>query len=328
MISNLLLVIRNIVGISESLKSSMTIWNCAFFFILITNNQYLITAALAAHTASAQDSLNSSHKKSQGSANVPSDHSSKYRVKAQPSAFFERHAEGWHWYQDSLSESEVKKEKTTQRKAAPPQTPTEAIEAQRKEIETKLHAAIVEPTRENLMAYIITQKALMDQSQRFSESWQRVVMTTPALDETLTHPVDQSARHVYYDEQAKAFSKHMKGLSQEYGLFFFFRQNCAYCHNFATIVKRFAQKYGWSVLPISLDGGTLPEFPNARRDNGMATRLQVGHVPALIALHSKTGKLLPLAYGMVSESEIERRIEMLTKLADKILSKASPGGQK
>ena len=168
------------------------------------------------------------------------------------------------------------------------------------------------------MAYIITQKALMDQSQRFSESWQRVIMTTPALDETLVHPVDQSARHVYYDEQAKAFSKHMKGLAQEYGLFFFFRKNCAYCHNFAPIVKRFAQKYGWSVLPISLDGGTLPEFPNARRDNGMAERLQITHVPALIALHSKTGKLLPLAYGMVSESEIERRIEMLTKLSDRI----------
>jgi len=245
-----------------------------------------------------------------------------------PSAasFFERRAEGWHWYQDSLSESEVKKEETTQRKET--QTPTQQIEAQRKEIETKLHAAIVEPTRENVTAYIITQKALMDQSQRFSESWQRVIMTTPTLDETLTHPVDQSARHVYYDEQAKDFSKHMKGLSQEYGLFFFFRKNCAYCHNFAPIVKRFAQKYGWSVLPISLDGGTLPEFPNARRDNGMAERLQITHVPALIGLHSKTGKLLPLAYGMVSESEIERRIEMLTKLADKILNKASTGDQK
>jgi conjugal transfer pilus assembly protein TraF len=133
---------------------------------------------------------------------------------------------------------------------------------------------------------------------------------------------------VYYDEQAKAFSKHMKIFSQEYGLFFFFRQNCTYCHNFAPIVKRFSQKYGWSVLPISLDGGSLPEFPNARRDNGMAARLQITHVPALIALHPKTGKLLPLAYGMISESEIERRIEMLTKLSDKIANKASYGGQK
>ncbi|MBP9691877.1 MAG: type-F conjugative transfer system pilin assembly protein TraF [Alphaproteobacteria bacterium] len=238
-------------------------------------------------------------------------------------AFFERRAEGWHWYQ-SLSDNKVEEKKQKPDPALLPQTPTEKIENQRKTLETKLHAAIVEPTRENLMTYIIAQKGLMDQSQRFSESWQRVVMTTPALDETLAHPVEQSARHVYYDEQAKGFSKHMKGFSQEYGLFFFFRQNCAYCHNFAPIVKRFSQKYGWSVLPISLDGGSLPEFPNARSDNGMAARLQITHVPALIALHPKTGKLLPLAYGMISESEIERRIEMLTKLSDKI----SHGGQK
>ncbi len=261
----------------------MMIWKCIsflLFFFLITDNRLLITPSAA--------------------------------------SFFERRAEGWHWYQDPPREDKDEAKKKKPDSILPTPTPTQQIEAQRKEIETKLHAAIVEPTRENLMAYIITQKALMDQSQRFSESWQRVIMTTPALDETLIHPVDQSARHVYYDEQAKAFSKHMKGLSQEYGLFFFFRQNCAYCHNFAPIVKRFAQKYGWSVLPISLDGGTLPEFPNARRDNGMAERLQITHVPALIALHSKTGKLLPLAYGMVSESEIERRIEMLTKLSDRI----------
>jgi conjugal transfer pilus assembly protein TraF len=319
-------VSRSFVEGLKSLTLLSMILKISFFLLFF----FLSTGRWILNTASAQDSFNSSHKRPQESSNVNSNNhfNNGWRPQASKLAFFERHAEGWHWYQDSLSESEVKEKKEKPNSTLSPQTPTEKIEAQRKEIETKLHAAIVEPTRENLMAYIMIQKALMDQSQRFSESWQRVVMTTPALDETLTHPVDQSARHVYYDEQAKAFSKHMKGLSQEYGLFFFFRKNCAYCHNFAPIVKRFAQKYGWSVLPISLDGGTLPEFPNARRDNGMATRLQVGHVPALIALHSKTGKLLPLAYGMVSESEIERRIEMLTKLSDRILNKASPGGQK
>jgi len=302
------------------------------FFLLFF---FLSTERWILNTASAQDSFNSSHKRPQESSKIASNNSLKIGSSFKL-AFFERHAEGWHWYQAPPKENkdEAKKKKPDSILPSPP--PTQQIEAQRKEIETKLHAAIVEPSRENLMAYIITQKALMDQSQRFSESWQRVVMTTPTLDETLIHPVDQSARHVYYDEQAKAFSKHMKGLSQEYGLFFFFRKNCPYCHSFAPIVKRFAQKYGWSVFPISLDGGVLPEFPNARRDNGMAIRLQVSHVPALIALHSKTGKLLPLAYGMVSESEIERRIEMLTKLSDRIsdgISNRAPhksllGGQK
>ena len=232
---------------------------------------------------------------------------------ASASPFFEKHAEGWHWYQDPPIENEVeeKKAKPDQTSLAP--TPTEKIETQRKALEQKLHAAIVEPTRENLVAYILAQKALMDQSQRFSESWQRVVMTTPALDETLVHPVDQNARHVYYGEKQKELDSRIKALAQEYGLFFFFKGNCPYCHQFAPIVKHFAKKHGWSVMGISMDGGALAEFPHARRDNGMAARLQVAHVPALIAFHSGSGQMIPLAYGMVSESEIEERIDLLTR---------------
>jgi conjugal transfer pilus assembly protein TraF len=231
-------------------------------------------------------------------------------------SFFERHAEGWHWYQDRESEirDQESGEKTQQ---IVPQTPTQAIEAQRKALETKLHAAIIEPSRENITAYLFAQKALMDQSERFSEEWKKVVMTTPALDESLVHPVDQNARPLYYAEQRKDLEKRIKGLAQEYGLFFFFRQNCSYCHGFAPLVKRFSEKYGWSVLAISLDGSStsiLPEFPHAKRDNGIAKKLQITHVPALVAIHPKTGQLIPLAYGMISESEIEARVELLTKV--------------
>lgn len=232
---------------------------------------------------------------------------------ASSTAFFEHRAEGWHWYQDPLVENEVEEKKEKAGPTLPLQTPTEMIEIQRKALETKLHAAIIEPSRENIIAYIIAQKGLMDQSQRFSESWQRVVMTTPTLDETLVHPVDQNARHIYYGEKQKELISRIKALAQEYGLFFFFKGNCPYCHQFAPIVKHFAKKHGWSVLAVSLDGGVLPEFPHARHDNGMAIRLQITHVPALIAFHSGSGQMIPLAYGLVSESEIEERTDLLTR---------------
>lgn len=233
---------------------------------------------------------------------------------AERSSFFERKAEGWHWYQ-SLSDNKVKEEKQSS-SVFISQTPTQQIETQRKNLETKLHTAIVAPTRENLIAYITAQKALMDQSQKFSEIWKQVVMTTPSLDETLQHPVDQNALHVYYTAHHNNIKQRIIGLAQEYGLFFFFRKNCPYCHQFAPVVKRFSQKYGWSVLGISLDGGTLPEFLNAKQNNGIAERLNISHVPALIALHPKTGQLIPLAYGMISESEIEQRVELLTRLSE------------
>ncbi len=256
-------------------------------------------------------------------------------LRAEPH-FFQKHAEGWHWYQDSaqlpevseqkpeVSEQKLPSDKLLSNKSlrdSKPLSPTEQIEGQRKVLETKLHAAIVEPSRENIVAYLFAQKALMDQSQRFSEAWQKVVMTTPALDETLTHPVDQNARPVYYEEKRKALERRIKSLSQEYGLFFFFRQNCPYCHGFAPLVKRFSETYGWSVLAVSLDRPLKPglkpalsEFPNAKIDNGIAAHLKITHVPALIAVHPKTGQTIPLAYGMISESEIESRVELLTKV--------------
>lgn len=246
----------------------------------------------------------------------------------QTSSFFERKAEGWHWYQDQEPESRGQ-ESGRKEKTKITLNPTQAIETQRKALETKLHAAIVEPTQENLIAYITAQKALMDQSQKFSEMWKQVVMITPSLDETLVYPVDQNARHVYYNEQHNKLKERIMHLASEYGLFFFFRKNCSYCHHFAPIVKRFSQKYGWSVLGISLDGGKLPEFPNAKQNNGIAERLQIAHVPALIALHPKTGQLIPLAYGLVSESEIEQRVELLTRLAEELIQKGlAPGAQK
>lgn len=234
-------------------------------------------------------------------------------------SFFEKRSEGWHWYDDReqcCSEPVLQKEEG--------RTPTQQIESQRKEIEQKLHAAIVKPTRENIVTYLLAQRELMNQSERFAESWKQIVMTTPSLDETLIHPVDQNARHIYYGQKTNDITAHIRGLSKEYGLFFFFSKDCAYCHGFAPIVKRFSQKYGWSVLAISLDGGTLPEFPRAKQDNGIVKQLNISHVPALIALHPQSGKMIPLAYGMVSEQEIEKRVELLTRRSDQKFI----GGQK
>lgn len=288
--------------------------------------RFIVFAGLMISTAclkAATNSLPQSHKKHEDFLKVGSNNSLKIGSSFKL-AFFERHAEGWHWYEDPPSKIEERKKNSLKENSlkespsgrSPPfssSPPTEKIEAQRKELETKLHTAILEPNRDNIITYILAQKALMDQSERFSASWQRVVMTTPALDETLVHPVDQNARHVYYQGRHQDITKRIKALAQDYGLFFFFKGECAYCHHFAPVVKHFAKKYGWSVLGISLDGGTLAEFPGAKRDNGMAARLQVSHVPALIAFHASSGQMIPLAYGMVSESEIEERIDLLTR---------------
>lgn len=280
---------------------------------LITNQAKIFLAAICVFLFANNDRAFGYHD-SQSKASINT------KKSCESSGFFERHAEGWHWYDTPRVEPqrEIKQKREASHQKNEKQSPTDKIEAQRKKLEQKLHAAILDPNEDNIISYIQSQKAVMDQSQKFSESWKRVVMTNPSLDETLTYPVDQNARQIYYHEKNQEIQDRIKKLAGEYGLFFFFRKECAYCQAFAPIVKNFSKSYGWTVLPISLDGRTLPEFPKAKRDNGIAEKLQITHVPALIALHPKSGKLIPLAYGMTSMSEIEQRVELLTQLQDEM----------
>lgn len=231
--------------------------------------------------------------------------------------FFERKAEGWHWYESDVTDhrSEVRKEpkKASEQKTL---TASEILQRFKKEIEQRLHLALVYPTYDNVKAYQEIQKAMMDRSELFSQRWMEVVYTTPHLDETIKHPISQAARHVYLDERQRNKETTIKALSQKYGLFFFFKSSCPYCHRFAPIVKQFAQNYGWQVLPISMDGSQLPEFPNVQNDNGAAAKLDVTHLPTLLAVEPKSGKVIPLSFGMSSQDQIEDRIRVLVKTGD------------
>jgi hypothetical protein len=84
-------------------------------------------------------------------------------------------------------------------------------------------------------------------------------------------------------------------------LFFLFRSDCPYCQQFAPLLQRFEQKFGLPVFAISLDGGTLPEFPRARVDNGIAATLNVAQVPALFLASPRTNVITPLGYGVLPE---------------------------
>ena len=116
---------------------------------------------------------------------------------------------------------------------------------------------------------------------------------------------------MYLDQQKENMDRQIRALSKTHGLFFFYSSQCSYCKEFAPIVKSFAQKYHWEVLPISMDGKILPEFPKSRVDNGTAKTLGVQFVPTLLAVEPKRGKVFPLSYGMSTHDQIEDRIRVL-----------------
>jgi conjugal transfer pilus assembly protein TraF len=231
-------------------------------------------------------------------------------------SFYRVHDKGWHWYEEIPAEEEQSQKKIEDKAhetAKPPsqRTEKEKIAAYREELENRLAAALINPTSEKIKAYQEMQKDMVDRSKNFSDGWMKNVFLNAELDSTIASPVNQKAIHLRNDLEKKQTTETIKNLSKEYGLFFFFSGKCEYCHEFAPIVKKFSEQYGWQVLAITLDGGTLEDFPNSQPDNGLFEQWQVQVMPSLYAVNPNTGHVIPVAHGMTSIDEMENRIATL-----------------
>jgi conjugal transfer pilus assembly protein TraF len=113
-----------------------------------------------------------------------------------------------------------------------------ALKALREDAERKRALAIIKPTPENLKRYIVAQEALMERASVFSDVWRRVIWANPELNYQLRNPSNNAAIQVRDTQRARKASETLAGLAGEWGLFFFFRSDCPYCHRLAPTLAR------------------------------------------------------------------------------------------
>lgn len=219
------------------------------------------------------------------------------------------------WYCDQQDD-----DKPPEAKQPPPPPKPKSIREMRtldelrKELQRLLDVANMNPTDENVKAYMAAAQYMAGKASEFSDVWRRVLWATPELDYSLTHRPTNVVGVRTYDTQRKTNERRtIADLSRTHGLFFFFRGDCPYCHQMAPILRFFQQEYGIEVFPVSLDGGTLPDYPRPSRDNGMATRLGINTVPAVFLASKTDGNVMPVAFGVVPAAELAERIYVLTR---------------
>jgi conjugal transfer pilus assembly protein TraF len=227
----------------------------------------------------------------------------------QSAAYWLRNREGWFWYRDPPA--------STPRPApSAPKPPRELVEfeAMQKRLEDLKRVAVMNPTDANLTAYMRYQRMVMNKSEHFAERWQHLVWTVPDLDYGMTgRPTNAMAINVFDEQQRDRQAQTIKSLAATHGLIFVFRGDCPHCHRFAPILKRFEQEFGFTVLAISMDGRAIPEYPNARPDNGMAARLNATAVPALYLTAPSTRQIVPVGFGVMSMTDLVERIAALAQ---------------
>lgn len=221
--------------------------------------------------------------------------------------FYEQSQQGWYWYDENQTESAMNEES----RPSSIEDAQAQLDKLRKEVDDKKALALMNPTEENIKQYIQVQNDANHRAEVFATTWQKVIIKNPELDHTIKNPTSSVGRSVYYEEKKAKDKSGISSFTEKYGLFFFFRSNCPYCHKFAPILKMFEEEYGITVIPVSLDGKGLPEYPMPKPDNGIAKKLNVDVVPAVIAVDPKSGEIVPVSFGLVSVDELSYRINLL-----------------
>jgi len=222
--------------------------------------------------------------------------------------YLSEHARGWFWYQRIIPKKKAKK-KTEEVFSFPPKTMAD----EKRQIKVLKQRAIMKPTEKNLVAYIRLQNWVTAQASTFAINWKKVIWQHPELDFSIRHPVNSQALFIKQDETDLYNHRRIAQIGKQYGLFFIFRSTGAYSRKEAPMLKYFSSRYGLTVIPISQDGRGLPDYPDPRPDTGISAQLGTRNVPALFLVNPEKRTVIPLAYGLISENELVRRIITLTK---------------
>lgn len=228
---------------------------------------------------------------------------------------------GWNFYCQDEQKEEVKEELKPEPKklVEAPQNQedyAEKLALIKKTLDDKKAKAVIYPTEENIKDYMAYQKTVMDRSGTFADQWRRVLWKTPTLDYTLQRPVSKVGKESWTDKRNADVENTVRNINERYGVFFLFSSSCPHCHRYSPILKAFQQKYGISIMAVSMDGGGLPEWPKFMVNNGQIARMGIDNntVPATLLFDKKTRKVIPVGFGVLAHSELEERIYAQTKL--------------
>ena len=193
---------------------------------------------------------------------------------------------------------------------APPGPPPLSAQWFRENLDRYRDRAIDEPSPENVAVYLHLQRIAMDKSSRFAAVSERVVQGDPVLDEVTRRPTATFGANLA-NRHASAMADALLGrIAETAALWFFYRSDCPYCDAQAPLLEALAERYGFAVLAVSLDGAGLTDgrFPDYRVDRGQARVLGVMSTPALFLARPDQGDVAPIAQGLLSLSQLRERI--------------------
>lgn len=224
--------------------------------------------------------------------------------------FYKDRARGWFWREEPPETPKPKKKlpPPVDRQAAPVEPPLFSVEWFRKNLDAIRNRAIDNPTPENVEALLSAERVMRDKATKYAMVTQQVLRDSPWLDENVRRPTSLQGENLVETMASDSIDRNAPLLASQTAIWFFYRSDCPYCKEQIAALAYLAERYGFRVLPISLDGAPLPgsPFPRWEVDTGQAANLKVTVTPTLYLVRPPNS-YAALAYGLTPAQEIVTR---------------------
>lgn len=179
-----------------------------------------------------------------------------------------------------------------------------------------LDVAIFSPTEPNVLAYNEFKTQMLAASETFAAVTQRVIWNNPEIDYNSQRPAAGFAA-VNAKEQTLNFEGDLlKQYAANYGILFFFRSDCAYCHEQVPILGELNYKYGFEILGVSMDNKPIKTVNKWVPDNGISMKVSEGKgikvTPSMYLVAKDKSHSLFLGAGLIALDEVGYRLRLLT----------------
>lgn len=222
--------------------------------------------------------------------------------------FLNQHEEGWYWHNETVVIPK-KESKPTIKEANPDKTWKRIGNM----VEQSRAQAILNPTIKNITEARRMQRLLVAQANLFSKRWMLDLLLHPEFDENLLNPNNNAGRGVYNEQQSALKEQVIAKISETSGLLYFYQGGEPFSERMAEVINDFANRYRIPLVPIAMSPQFSPVFPNSQVDSGQASQLNVKHIPAVFAMNPYSKQMMPVAFGLISQSELKDNLFMATQ---------------
>ena len=231
-------------------------------------------------------------------------------AEGEDAVFYDTAKHGWFWYEETPAKNEP--EPTSQKpqeNTGMRQVPSLAVYTidnlwnmhpdDFQQLLTDLQKKAVQyPSEHNILEYLSIQDVARRKALAYTHAASYVTQKYPNLfSMNQVYPTTGPGVTTRIQMQQEAIAVTIGQAKDEHALLFFISPDCRYCSTQRQILSYFEEKYDWQVKPINID-----------KNAEAAARFNITVTPTLLLIERGKADYLPVATGVISLSELERKL--------------------